>query len=426
MNEPRRDPILEKWLSDGPDQGPEHGLNRALAATQKVAQRPGWTFPRWWLPSPVAEVELGVPRSLALAAVLVLTLALLIALAAAFGNRNAPLILSPSENVIAFSEGGAIYVANPDGTNKRNLNLGVTGASAPGFSPDGSRIAFVAGGTLHIATVDGSSPRLVDASHSMVVADSDLPNYSWSSDGKELAMSVVDGGVATIYVVDREGENFQSLTDGTKHSDLPSWGPASAMNNMYSRSGEWIAYRVTDLGASQRSFERVHPDGTGMEVMAAVIGPDSYLGKLSWSPPDAADAGSFSTSYAMNVGFGTDTRAVIDGGVGHALDIWTDGLGGYAAAPIPWSSDSRYLAFIKSDGAVVLADDDRTFDIYDGQFRDIGPVLGCWVDWSPDNQFLYGAAPNGCQGIAVVPLAHPGSAVTLTTEPGTASWRSVP
>jgi len=422
MNEPRRDPILEKWLSDGPDQGPEHGLNRALAATHKVGQRPGWTFPRWWLPLPVADAQVRVPRIVVIGAVLMLTMALLVALAVGFGVRNAPLILTPNDNVLAYAEGGDIVVANPDGSNRRDLNLGVSGASAPVFSPDGTRIAFLGSGTLHIAAIDGSSPRLVDASHGMAITRGDVPNYSWSSDGAHIAFSAVDGGVGRIYVVDRDGGNLRPITDGIRQSDLPSWGPIGEFG---SDASDWIAYRVTDPGKAEVSFERIHPDGTAQEVMAGVIGPDTHLGKLSWSPPRAINNG-IATSYAMNAGFGTDSRAVIDMGVQHALAIWDGGLGGLADAAIPWSPDSRYLAFINAQGDVVLAEDDETSDQYDGQLRDIGPVLGCWVDWSPDSQFLYGGSPNGCQGIVVVPLAHADSAITLTAEPGMASWRPMP
>ena len=126
MNEIWLDPVLAEWLGKGPEQGSEHGRNRALAAVHKVDQKAEWRFPRWWLPAPVADVQVFVPRAVSIGFGLVLTLLVLVALALSFGAliRNAPLLLAPNEAVIAFSEAGRIYVVNPDGSNRRDLNVG--------------------------------------------------------------------------------------------------------------------------------------------------------------------------------------------------------------------------------------------------------------------------------------------------------------
>ena len=54
MNE-RFDAVMADWIREGPDRGPTEGLQRALAATRRVSQRPGWTFPQRWLPEAVAD-----------------------------------------------------------------------------------------------------------------------------------------------------------------------------------------------------------------------------------------------------------------------------------------------------------------------------------------------------------------------------------
>jgi hypothetical protein len=126
----------------------------------------------------------------------------------------------------------------------------------------------------------------------------------------------------------------------------------------------------------------------------------------------------------MNPGFQEETRVVVDGGVGHALEIWTDGVGGLGEAPAPWSPDSRFLAFISADRGVIVAENDQTTDQYDGRLQQLGEVLDCWIEWSPDSQFLYGGTPNGCAGVVVVPVASPGSSTIITSVPGTASWRA--
>ena len=48
MSDIRLDPIVAEWLGEGPEAGPDRGLERALAATRRVHQRPGWTFPGRW------------------------------------------------------------------------------------------------------------------------------------------------------------------------------------------------------------------------------------------------------------------------------------------------------------------------------------------------------------------------------------------
>ena len=43
------DRLLVEWLQDGPDRGPQHGLERALAATRRTAQRPRWSLSGTWV-----------------------------------------------------------------------------------------------------------------------------------------------------------------------------------------------------------------------------------------------------------------------------------------------------------------------------------------------------------------------------------------
>ena len=51
MTEPieRSDSALRAWLEQGPDRGRPEAVERALAATRRVPQRPGWSFPERWL-----------------------------------------------------------------------------------------------------------------------------------------------------------------------------------------------------------------------------------------------------------------------------------------------------------------------------------------------------------------------------------------
>src|SRR3954469_13075346 len=46
----RPDSALRAWLELGPERGRTEAIERALAATRRVPQRPGWSFPERWLP----------------------------------------------------------------------------------------------------------------------------------------------------------------------------------------------------------------------------------------------------------------------------------------------------------------------------------------------------------------------------------------
>ena len=73
MNE-SMDRVLADWLREGPESGPREGLERALAATRRVGQKPGWAFLERWLP-----MQLTMARTPSLRPILaVVMLALLI------------------------------------------------------------------------------------------------------------------------------------------------------------------------------------------------------------------------------------------------------------------------------------------------------------------------------------------------------------
>ena len=61
MNE-SMDRVVAEWLHEGPENGPREGLERALAATRRVGQRPGWTFPERWLPMQLTMARTPSPR----------------------------------------------------------------------------------------------------------------------------------------------------------------------------------------------------------------------------------------------------------------------------------------------------------------------------------------------------------------------------
>ena len=159
-----------------------------------------------------------------------------------YGSGDSPVSVSASGR-LAFSCGSAVYTANDDGSDVRELLRRETppgradGLWAPTWSPDGQWLAFLRAFedttpgapplTLAVGVIraDGSESRFV-ASIPMgpIVNTIGRNNLSlaWSPDGSRLAFNVMAGGLTShIYVVDIDGTGLMQLTtrpDAHDHS----------------------------------------------------------------------------------------------------------------------------------------------------------------------------------------------------------------
>ncbi len=144
---------------------------------------------------------------------------------------------SPDGTRIAFVSGeGRVKVVNADSSGMRELvdpgaNCGVDRVA---WSPDSSKVAFAkectSGGQTGIYTItlkDGAVVRLlsgVDSGEGNVEpgnADSYV-GLSWSPDSTRIVFaSFTPDGAATVYLMNADGSNLRSLTNGTE----PVWSP---------------------------------------------------------------------------------------------------------------------------------------------------------------------------------------------------------
>jgi hypothetical protein len=122
-------------------------------------------------------------------------------------------------------------------------------------------------------------------------------------------------------------------------------------------------------------------------------------------------------SYSINEGFGSQTTAKLDPGLGPINSLPLDNAVSGGESGPPWSPDGSQVAVLMAGGGIVLAAFDEGFQgsahPYDGQLLDLGNVIDCWVDWSPDGQTLYGGSPGACDHVVQLSPARPDAAATL-------------
>ena len=111
------------------NQPPDGLLDTALARVDAARQRPAWLVPNRWLPFDRSEVV-----RVRTAVVIAVTVVALIVSAIAAGlfvgsqRRLPPPFGIAKPGLIAFDLGGHIFVANPDGTGRRQLTTGHEGS----------------------------------------------------------------------------------------------------------------------------------------------------------------------------------------------------------------------------------------------------------------------------------------------------------
>ena len=377
MNEPM-DRVFADWLRDGPDQGPREGLERTLAATRHVSQRPAWAIPERWLPMQLTMQRAPAMRpALLLATVVLLVLALLGAAILVGSQQRLPEPFGVARNgAIVFERDGDLFIAD-DLLGTDSLLVGGSERDlAPKFSNQGDRIAFIResdeGVGLLAVRADGSDLKVLGT----------FPNFDgfgWSPDGRALLINYTETDPTgfRLSVANADGSGSRELDLG-RPVDWASWRPG----------GDHLAFRG-QLADGRGAAFIADADGSNVRRLPMETSSQTDFEGLAWSPDGA------------HLSFMSDGR--LGGAPGWQIgvaDIDPDGVltshrrlrfdPESLDEMLPaWSPDSTQFAFIlekKGIYQIAIARPDGT------GLRPVGPRIvdrnGFGYAWSPDGKTL--------------------------------------
>ena len=159
-----------------------------------------------------------------------------------------------------------IYVANPDGSDPRNLTQDVADDTWPDISPNGQYVAYASlrAGNREIFVLDLADGTLTNVSNS--TGDDNWPR--WSPNGHEIAFHSNRDGNYNIYVVNADGSGLRRVTSSTLLDQWPDWSP----------NGKQIAFRRgNDVWA-------IDADGEEQNPVRLTNVPTAINQMAAWSP----------------------------------------------------------------------------------------------------------------------------------------------
>ena len=374
---------ITAWLDEqAPMHEPEDLAEVALARTRRTRQLPGWATLERWVPMETRYRFGAVPRTGLILVILATLLALFSAIAV--GQQPSPKLPPPlgvaRNGLIAFDDGGDIYVVNPDGTGRKALTSGPEWETNPVWSQDGTQIAYwsqpdskqQSTAALKVMDADGGNVRALATDLTRSPWSTDV---AWSRDGRSLAYSDVAGRpgleVDRIMVVPvAGGDPVEVVSPGQD----PTWSPDDTL----------IGYRggglTRDVTNEPVALMVVAADGTNKRSIDKSYTDNPYaFERPQWSPDGQWLA------YHGGLNGAADIRvAAVDGSSVKALDH-----GAVAGVWPVWSLDGTRLAYESPSSTVGYQ---VTLIDADGSHVTVlkHPPLGCncGVGWSPDGTRL--------------------------------------
>ena len=242
---------------------------------------------------------------------------------------------------IAWSSGGEIWTANPDGSGP--VKLTTAGGDHPAWSADGAYLAFDRGGEVFTMIADGA----LQLNVSNNVAADRQPTFS--PDGTQIVFaSNRNGGAYRLYRMPSSGGVATPVTStgalpAGSDDDAPEWNWAN--DRIVFQRG------VPGEAAGNTAIFSVKADGTDLQRLTTTSSPDGgAYGKVvrpKWSPTGTkivftAEGGSCgSRLFIMNANGGSPT----------ALNK----AGGCDVADPAWSPDGNFILF-RATGVTSLGD----------------------------------------------------------------------
>jgi Tol biopolymer transport system component len=175
-----------------------------------------------------------------------------------------------------------IFIMNVDGTDRHRVTTHAFRGQPdmdPNVSPDGETVTFVRHKesgvlqSLHAVDIDGSdSEKLVPYKREVAI------KHDWAPDGQQIVITInadyPHGRSPNIATIRPDGSGLRRLTSYEG-------GKRGAFAGSHSPDGNWIVFRVENLGRETFRLFRMHPDGSGRELIATLpFAPRS----IDWGP----------------------------------------------------------------------------------------------------------------------------------------------